>query len=85
MARLHLTADAGSGDGARSAPQVIPAIVPEARQNRAYRANYSQLARLGEVKENEGFTKKSDDRREADFRLANRHLQPLGHLTARES
>src|SRR6188768_2993119 len=31
----------------------------------------------------EGFTRKNDDGREADFRLANRRLQPLGHLTAR--
>jgi len=39
--------------------------------------------RIGEVKEAEGFTRKSEDVREADFRLANRRLQPLGHLTAR--
>ena len=35
-----------------------------------------------EVEENEGFTRKIEDVREADFRLANRRLQPLGHLTA---
>ena len=29
-----------------------------------------------------GFVRKTDGRREADFRLANHRLQPLGHLTA---
>jgi hypothetical protein len=33
------------------------------------------------VEESEGFTRKIEDVREADFRLANRRLQPLGHLT----
>jgi hypothetical protein len=32
--------------------------------------------------ETERFTRKLEDVREADFRLANRRLQPLGHLTA---
>ena len=36
---------------------------------------------IGEAKEREEFTRKIDDVREADFRLANRRLQPLGHLT----
>ena len=31
--------------------------------------------------ETEGFTRKLEDVPEADFRLANRRLQPLGHLT----
>ena len=35
-----------------------------------------------EVVEMVGFVRKIDDGREADFRLANRRLQPLGHLTA---
>src|SRR5258708_3514382 len=39
---------------------------------------------IGEVKGTEGFTRRIDDVREADFRLANRPLQPLGHLTAEE-
>ena len=35
MARaLHPTAGAGSGEGACSAPRVVPAIVPETRQDR---------------------------------------------------
>jgi hypothetical protein len=38
-----------------------------------------------EMEEGERFTRKSDDVREASFRLANRRLQPLGHLTLRES
>ena len=33
--------------------------------------------------ETEGFTRNIEGFREADFRLANRRLQPLGHLTAR--
>ena len=36
---------------------------------------------IREVKETERFTRKIDDGREAGFRLANRRLQPLGHLT----
>jgi hypothetical protein len=35
-----------------------------------------------EVKEDERFTREIEDVREADFRLANHRLQPLGHLTA---
>jgi hypothetical protein len=34
-----------------------------------------------EVENSEGFTRKIEDVREADFRLANHRLQPLGHLT----
>jgi hypothetical protein len=34
------------------------------------------------VEESEIFTRKNDDGRNADRRLANRRLQPLGHLTA---
>jgi hypothetical protein len=34
------------------------------------------------VEESEWFTRKIEDVREADFRLANHRLQPLGHLTA---
>jgi hypothetical protein len=37
---------------------------------------------FGEAKETEGFTRKIEGYREADFRLANHRLQPLGHLTA---
>ena len=37
---------------------------------------------IGEVLETVGFAWKIDDGREAEFRLANRRLQPLGHLTA---
>ena len=40
----------------------------------------SQL--IGEVNETEGFTRKNKDGREAERRLANRRLRPLGHLTA---
>ena len=37
---------------------------------------------IGEEFEAVGFARKTDDGREADSRLANRRLQPLGHLTA---
>ena len=36
-----------------------------------------------EVIETVGFVRKIDDGREADFRLANRRLRPLGHLTVK--
>ena len=61
----------------------VPTIVPVTRQNSASRANASQVDSICEVKEAEGFTRKIEDVREADFRLANRRLQPLGHLTAK--
>jgi hypothetical protein len=35
------------------------------------------------VEKTEGFTRKNEDGRETDFRLANRRLRPLGHLTVR--
>jgi hypothetical protein len=37
---------------------------------------------IEEVVEMVGFARKIEDCREAGFRLANRRLQPLGHLTA---
>ena len=37
---------------------------------------------IGEVENSKGFTRKIEVGREAGFRLANRRLQPLGHLTA---
>ena len=37
---------------------------------------------MREVVEMVGFARKIEDCREAGFRLANRPLQPLGHLTA---
>jgi hypothetical protein len=37
---------------------------------------------IEEVIETRGFAKKNDDGRNADRRLANHRLQPLGHLTA---
>jgi|SRR5687768_1737250 hypothetical protein len=54
----------------------VPTIVPEARQNRASRANNRQLA-LGEVEESERFTRNISRCREADFRSANRHVPDL--------
>jgi hypothetical protein len=37
---------------------------------------------IGKVGKAEGFTRKNKNGREADRRLANHRLQPLGHLTA---
>jgi hypothetical protein len=39
---------------------------------------------IEEVIETRGFARKNEDGRTADRRLANRRLQPLGHLTAEE-
>jgi hypothetical protein len=44
-------------------------------QDSASRANVGQVPRSKEVEETEGFARKSEDAREADFRLANRPIQ----------
>jgi hypothetical protein len=66
-----------------SATLAVPTIVPETRQNSVSRANASQLAPISKVDNSEGIARKNEDGRNADRRLANRRLQPLGHLTAR--
>ena len=43
------------------------------------------IARSMEVMNAQEFGPKNDDGREAEVRLANRRLQPLGHLTTWES
>jgi hypothetical protein len=70
-----------SGEGAQGL-RIVPTIVLAGRHNRAFLSQLQPTRSIGEVKEKEAFTKTFDDGREADFRLANRRLQPLGHLTA---
>jgi hypothetical protein len=57
----------------RRDPSQIPVttIVPGAHPDRASRANKSQLARAGEVKEQGEFTSEIEDSREATFRFSN--------------
>ena len=73
----------------RAAPQFssgatisVPTIVPASAPKQRLQSQRSQLARSGKWKRREGFTRKNEDGREADRRLANHRLQPLGHLTA---
>src|SRR5438552_8358240 len=62
----------------RDCPRDCPCDAPKQRVESQCQPTRS----ICEVEEREGFTKKIEDVREADFRLANRRLQPLGHLTA---
>ena len=63
----------------------VPETVPVSPQNRASGADSSPSRSNEEVIETRGFARKNGDGRNADRRLANRRLQPLGHLTAREN
>src|SRR4029450_2695425 len=65
-----------------TAAGTVPEIVPVSAQNRASRANSSQNRSVEEVIETVRFVRKNEDGGEADRRLANHRLQPLGHLTA---
>jgi hypothetical protein len=58
------------GDTAREILQMdCPTIVPVSRQNRASRANSSQVVRSEKVKKRKDFTMKIEVGREASFRL----------------
>ena len=59
-------------------PQNCPCDAPKQRVQSQRQPTRS----IGEVENSEGFTRKIENVREASFRLANRRLQPLGHLTA---
>jgi hypothetical protein len=59
-----------------------PGDRPSERQKRALQSQRQLSRPLGDVVKREGLTKKNKDGRKADRRLANRRLQPLGHLTA---
>jgi len=58
-------------------PQNCPYDTPKQRLQSQRQPTRS----IGEVENREGFTKKIEDGREADFRLANRRFRPLSHLT----
>jgi hypothetical protein len=78
---LHSTADVGparSGQRLVNCPHDCPCGAPKPR----IQSRLLPTRSIGEAKEKEGFTRKIEDVREARFRLANRRLQPLGHLTA---
>jgi len=59
-------------------PPDCPCDAPKQR----FQSQRQPTRSIGEVENSEGFTRKTEVGREADFRLANRRLQPLGHLTA---
>ena len=63
-------------------PSHCPHDCPCERPKQRLQSQQQPNRLIGEVKETEGFTRKIEDVREADFRLANHRLQPLGHLTA---
>ena len=72
----------GSAVRAAPRPQNCPHDCPcdDTKQRLSSQRQPTRL--ICEVEEREGFTRKNDDGREPDFRLANGLLQPLGHLTA---
>ena len=59
-------------------PQNCPCQLPRP----GIRSHQRPSRLIEEVIERRGFTRKNEHRRDADRRLANRRLQPLGHLTA---
>ena len=59
-------------------PHDCPCDAPKQR----IQSQHQPTRSIGEVENSEGFTRKIEVGREARFRLANRRLQPLGHLTA---
>jgi hypothetical protein len=64
--------------------ETVPRIVPETRPKQPLWSQRKPTRSVGKVKLGEGFTRKINDGREADFRLANRRFRPLSHLTAGE-
>jgi hypothetical protein len=60
----------------------VPTIVPVPPQKRAPRDNMGQNIDRWKLLRTEEFRPKNADGRVAEGRLANRRLQPLGHLTA---
>ena len=59
-------------------PHDCPCDAPKQR----FQSQRQPTRSIFEVEESEGFTRKIDNGREAEIRLANHRLQPLGHLTA---
>ena len=64
----------------RAPPRCCPHDCPCDTPKSVSRANTSQLRSIGEVKEGEEFTRKIEDVREANFRLANRLTRLSGSL-----
>jgi hypothetical protein len=85
-----MTLDALKNEAARAFPgyeRVIgvrscPYDCPCERPKRGLQSQRQPIRSIREVLRSEGITRKIEGLREADFRLANRPLQPLGHLTA---
>src|SRR5438874_388416 len=67
-----------ASDRSWNCPQDCPCDAPRPR----LQGQHQSSRVFGELKETEGFTRKIEDVREPDFRLANHRLQPLGDLTA---
>ena len=59
-------------------PQDCPCQLPKP----GFRSQQQPTRSIEELAETLAFARKNEDGREADRRLANRRLQPLGHLTA---
>ncbi len=75
--------DAGTAlTGRRYARQDCPHDCPCGGPEQGVQSQQQPSRLIEDTKETEGFTKKIEGFREADFRLANRRLRPLGHLTA---
>ncbi len=66
----------------RSPPSICPHDCPYDAPKARLQSQQQPRRSTKEVEISEGFTRKIEEVREADFRLANRRLQPLGHLTA---
>ena len=72
----------GRGSARSHAAALCPHDCPCELPKQGLQSQQEPSRLIGEAKEREGFTRKNEDGREADFRLANHRLQPLGHLTA---
>ena len=65
-----------------TAAENCPCNCPWEAPKQGFQGQRQPTRSICEVKETEGFARTIEDVREADFRLANHRLQPLGHLTA---
>src|SRR6266516_1597906 len=76
---------ADSGDdstrGHDRAIEMSPRLSLQRAKTRRPEPTQANVLDVGSI-EMVGFARKIEDCREAEFRLANRRLQPLGHLTA---
>src|SRR3982750_1625033 len=81
-ARMRIAAPIRSPSNASDRPWNCPHDCPCDAPKQRFQSQKQPTRSIGEVENSEGFTRKNEDGREADFRLANRRLRPLGHLTA---